>query len=484
MSGALLEVLGGILAAVLAAGAVLSGSTRGRAGFALGALLVTPVLLASTVWETSAVREVRDRPELLAAALAVGLVVVAVLAVVLARRPSLVAPLAVGVLAFRVPIGVGEAQANLLVPLYLVIAGATLAAAVPRLRAPDDDAPRAAGTLERLLCLALVLFAVQVAWSTDRQDAIQHLAFFYVPFALLFARLRELELDGRVVRSCATVVAVLAVALVAIGFVEVARQRLFLTSDATAQFDDVLRVSSLFFDPNIFGRFLAVALLGVATAILWRPLSSRGLAGTALLAAWLFAGLVVTLSQSSFAALLAGLVVLAALRLGVRPVALAAGVAAVVTVVAVLAAPGALRLDFGDSGSLDRATSGRAELISGGLGLWASAPVLGHGSGSFSREYRRAEDVSAEKATTASHTIPVTVAAEQGVVGLLAYLALLVAAFLRLGRGAAGDGTRAFVLAAFAALVVHTMLYASFLEDPLTWTLLAFGIALAPPREG
>ena len=31
----------------------------------------------------------------------------------------------------------------------------------------------------------------------------------------------------------------------------------------------------------------------------------------------------------------------------------------------------------------------------------------------------------------------------------------------------------------FAALVLHTWLYAAFLEDPVTWTLLALGSALA-----
>jgi hypothetical protein len=35
------------------------------------------------------------------------------------------------------------------------------------------------------------------------------------------------------------------------------------------------------------------------------------------------------------------------------------------------------------------------------------------------------------------------------------------------------------LLAAFTALVVHTWVYADFLEDPVTWTLLAVGAVLA-----
>jgi hypothetical protein len=50
-------------------------------------------------------------------------------------------------------------------------------------------------------------------------------------------------------------------------------------------------------------------------------------------------------------------------------------------------------------------------------------------------------------------------------------------------RGAKESAARAAVAAAFAALVVHTFFYAAFLEDPLTWTLLGVGVALAAPPQ-
>ena len=80
-----------------------------------------------------------------------------------------------------------------------------------------------------------------------------------------------------------------------------------------------------------------------------------------------------------------------------------------------------------------------------------------------------------------------TVFAEQGVIGLAAYLALLWFALRRLLPGARVGAARAGVAAAFVALVVHSLLYAAFLEDPLTWALLGVGAALAavpaPRRE-
>jgi O-antigen ligase len=206
--------------------------------------------------------------------------------------------------------------------------------------------------------------------------------------------------------------------------------------------------------------------------------------GAAALLAVLWGALVLTFSQSSFAALLAGLAVLAALRWRARPVIAIAAVALCAGAAFVALAPDAIRVDLGSSESADAATSGRYDLIAGGVRLFAERPVAGWGSGSFAREYRRSEHVSGERATSASHTIPVTVAAEQGVVGLAAYLLVVGFALLRLFRGARQSPWRAACAAAFAALVLHSLTYAAFLEDPLTWALAGVGTALALRAAG
>jgi O-antigen ligase len=149
--------------------------------------------------------------------------------------------------------------------------------------------------------------------------------------------------------------------------------------------------------------------------------------------------------------------------------------------VLILAFPSALRLHLGSQDSLSKATSGRADLIKGGVDLARDRPLTGWGSGTFRREYRRHEHSSGREATSASHTIPITVAAEQGIVGLAVYVAVLVLALRRLLRGARGNPARAVIGAGFAALLLHTWVYAAFLEDPMTWTLLALGTALATP---
>jgi O-antigen ligase len=203
--------------------------------------------------------------------------------------------------------------------------------------------------------------------------------------------------------------------------------------------------------------------------------------------ALLWAGMVLSLSQSSFAALLGGLAVLTALRWRARPVVIGFAVAAAAAIAVILFAPHAVGLRSDSERALNRATSGRASLVTGALRMARDRPVWGEGSGSFAVVFTRCEAVRDANRAAVSHTIPLTVAAEQGVIGLIAYAALLWAAAVLLLSGlraqldARADTyviARAAVAAMFCALWVHTLAYAAYLEDPLTWTLLALGAAL------
>jgi O-antigen ligase len=473
------KATGVVVVALLAAGAALLPSARARAWAMAGALVLTPVLLVGEIWSTPQFHPVRDRPALALAAAAVGLVALAGLALAIERRPGLLALLAAAAIPFRVPIQSGGATANLLVPLYLVVAAGVLAYIRARLREPDRTLPPPR-PLEWALLGAVALYGLQATYSTDFSKALEQVVFFYVPFALLFVLLRELDWTPRLALQCFGVLVGLALVFAGIGFVEYRARELLLNPKVinSNQFESYFRVNSLFFDPNIYGRFLDVAMIGLAAVLLW-PRRPRDVALAAAALAVLWGGLVLTFSQSSFGALLVGLGVLAGLRWNARWTLAVAGAAAVLAAGFVLAFPGALRLDIGRSASVDKATSGRAKLITGGVRLFADRPLEGYGAGSFSREYRRHESASSERAVSASHTIPVTVAAEQGALGLAVYLALLATALWTLLRGARHDPLRAAVAAAFAALVFHTLLYAAFLEDPLAWALLGIGLALS-----
>jgi O-antigen ligase len=489
-SGVLVLEEAGALAACLAVvGTFLLRSSRGRALAFLVALAVAPLLVVVELRDTPQLLALREAPLVAAAALALALGTAAALAVLFLRCPRAVAVAAVLTVPFRVPIAAGGDSANLLVPLYLVVGAGGLAYAWARLRRgplPGEGRP---GRLELALLAALVLYAVQAAYTTDFAQALENLAFFYLPFALLVRLLGGIEWTARLLRTCLGVAVALAVAFVAVGFVEYATRTLLLNPKVIAsnQFESFFRVNSLFFDPNIYGRFLVMVMLAVSAAMLWAAERRTMLAAGGVLAL-LWAGLLLTFSQSSFTALLVGLAVLAALRWGARRV-LVGGVAAVVAAALfVVLGQGLLRVELGSARSVDRATSGRFDLMGGGLALWVERPVFGHGSGSFSERFTDREDASPQTAVAASHTIPITVAAEQGLVGLAAYLGVLGAAAGLLGaglgalRGRAPPTqelvARAALAACFAGLVVHTLLYAAFLEDPITWTLLGAALGL------
>jgi O-antigen ligase len=470
-----------ILAALLAAGAVLLPGARWRARATLGALVLAPALLIADIWNTDQVRPLRDHPSVAVAGVVLALGVLAGLAVLFDRKPSAFPLAAAAAIPFRVPIASGGSTANLLVPLYLVVGAGALAYAIPRIFGDKGDLrERKATMLEWLLSGAIVLYAVQSSYSDDFNKALENVVFFYVPFALLFALIARITWTRRLAVQVLGVLAVLALAFACVGFVEYGTRHLFLNPKVIAsnQFESYFRVNSLFFDPNIYGRFLAVVMLGLAAVLVWTNRARDMWIVTAVLAV-LMAGLVLTLSQSSFAALLLGLLVLAGARWSPRW-ALGVGTAAlVIGALFVLVAPSSVRLNLSSSKSADTATSGRYDLVKGGVNLFAAKPLEGYGSGAFSRAYRRAEQGSVERAVSASHTIPITIAAEQGIPGVLWYVALLVVGFGVLLRGVRGDPVRAAIAAAFAGLVLHTWSYASFLEDPLTWALLGLGLALS-----
>lgn len=476
-----------IAVAATAAVALAWPSRRGRALGRTGALVLSPALLLASLSGSSTLESVGRHPAPAAVGGLVALVALLVLARALAARPGALPVLAVLAVPFRIPIQAAGTTANLLVPLYLVIAAGTLAEVVPQLRAREPSASATGpvdwrpGWLERVLAASVLLYALQGAYSADAEKALQQMVFFYVPFSLLYALLAPRRWDARLLRRCLVALVGLALLFGALGLYEwetktlLLNPRLSLSNDFHAYF----RVNSFFFDPNIYGRFLALVAVAVMGTMLHLRERRTLVAGAIVLFA-LWGSLLLTLSQSSLAAVLFGLAVLAALHWSPRWTLAALGVIAAMAVAAVLLFPSQTGVDLGSSRTVNTATSGRVDLIDGGVQLFAARPLAGYGSASFARQYRRRHRRGGTgQAVSASHTIPITVAAEQGILGLALYVALLVFAGRLLLRDARRSAARAVVAAAFFALVLHTFTYADFLEDPLTWVLLAVGSALA-----
>jgi O-antigen ligase len=448
-------------------------------------------LIAGQGWDE--LEPLRDRPAAFAGAIVATALVLAGLTAAMLRWPALLPLLIVAAMPFRIRLHVGGGEAvNLLVPLYAVIGAGVLSAGIHALRERDGIRP-----LPRPLVVAMIaaigIYAIQASYSNDVAFAARNVGFFLVPFAVLTSLLAQARWDRRLLFLAFAVVLVegLAFALVGIGQ-HIASDvfwnpKLVMSND----FHFYFRVNSMFWDPNIYGRYLMLTILTAVAVVMWTREQRRALELVAAIAI-VFVGLLFAFSQTSFIAVFVGLAVLGALRFSVRW-------AVIATPFAILAiAAGVLFLAGGSGQSARAVTEGHTSLISGGVDLAKERPVLGHGSASFSKSFAAAEDVPPGE-TTISHDEPVTVAAEQGIVGILVYLGLLAAALWTLfsgmrplapGFGApfepieSGDRSelapaRIALAAVFCALVVHTIGYAAYLIDPLTWALFAVGGALA-----
>jgi putative inorganic carbon (HCO3(-)) transporter len=501
--------LGVVLAAIAAAGVLIDRDERRRAAFMVAALVLAAVILVGHISDTDQFHSISDDARKLAALCLLGIASVAGLATVFRRYPQALPLAAIAVLPFRIPVAVGGSTANLLVPLYVVIAGGCAAYVWRAWSDGKPDPPPTSSRREpaRLLAdgrpmflgLALgafvFLYALQSLYSRDFDQALEQVIFFYVPFALLFRLLVDTEWSSRLVLGCAAIAVGLAVVFAGIGFWEYDRRELLWNPKVIAanQLQSYFRVNSVFWDPNIYGRFLMLVMIAITAFVLWERRGPIVLGAAALLVI-LWGGLVLTFSQSSFGALLAGLAMLSALRWDARRTAAAGILGLVAATVFVLAFQSTLKIHLGSSSGVNTVTSGRGDLISGGLDLIAKRPLWGYGSGSFGRAYRQERKGNQEEAVSASHTMPITIAAEQGLIGLAAYAALLLVSLMTLFGNdpsrapPALDGrarnaflpARAALAAMFCALVVHTLGYAAFLEDPFTWVILAAGVALAP----
>ncbi len=486
-----LQVAGMIVAAGLAGAGLLLGGPSRRWAALLGALAICCALVAGQAWDGQ-LGHLRSHPaELFALALA-GAVGLACL-VLAFRRWEWALPLAaLAALPMRIPVHLGGETSNLLVPLYAVTVAGVIAALIGN-RAPDSRPLRAPRLLLGALTAALGLYAIQSAYSNDIEFAARNVAFFLVPFTTLFVLLLETDWSPSLLRWSLVVVAGEAVAFALVGIVQHQFGEIFWNDalEASNDFHFYFRANSVFWDPNIYGRYLSLAIVVVLAALAWTS-DRRRAAGLAAVVAVIWVGLFFAFSQTSFFALLAGIGVLAALRWSLRWTLIAAPVVVAAVGLAVFAGGSTTQT----RSATESETSGHSTLIKGGIELAGNRPLYGYGSASFPEAFREQENVPPGE-TTVSHNEPVTVAAEQGLIGVAAYLALLAAALWTLFSGmrsiAPGLGAnrpaegvaaevvvaRIAIAAGFCALLVHTIGYAGYLTDPLTWSLIAVGSALA-----
>jgi putative inorganic carbon (HCO3(-)) transporter len=471
-AGGLIGVAG--LAAVIAAPAR-SQRLAGLAAWALGSVFLAIYLAPG------------GHRALLAGAAVLGLALAAGAAFLFGRWPWLLALSALACVPARIHVTVGSTEANLLVPLYGVVVAAGLLLAWELAGGPERR--RRSGPELGIATWPLAAFVawsgLSLLWTDDLRQGAIDLLFFYLPFGLLAVALARLPWRRWWVLALLVELVAMALVFAAVGLYQYETRDIFWNpkvriGNAYAPF---YRVNSVFWDPSIYGRFLVVAILACLVVVLFRR-DRRVLAGAtaAIVAVWV--GLLFSFSQSSFAALIAGVVLAALFAWGRRGVALAV-VAAVVLAVGALAVPNVRHDLFGNGRNLNNASGGRGTLARKGVRIAVHHPVAGVGIGGFKTAYAELTHLKGrEPKAAASHNTPVTVAAETGVIGLALFAWLLAAGLLLAFRRRALDLPGLTALACglvLAAIAVHSLFYSAFFEDPTVWGVL--GLAAVAARE-
>ncbi|HEY7453747.1 MAG TPA: O-antigen ligase family protein [Thermoleophilaceae bacterium] len=474
-----LAAVGGALGAVFV---LLAGGRAGRLILLAGLALLAAAELA-LAWALGGGPLDRLSGASGAAALAIGVIALAAAAALFARRPALV-PLAVLVSApLRPPLSFDSSSTLLvqiaedgrlgrLLPLYFVLGAAAAALGWRALRGHELRAlPRTVA----LPAAAFFAFACcSLLWADDVEAGANLLLFFTLPFVALLATVARADFPPWAPRALGATAIGLACVFAAVGLWQAATHELFFYAPNLAASNantDYFRVTSLFGDPSLYGRHVVLGI-GIALTLLatrrWRtwPLIA--------LLALMWAGLLFSYSQSSMIALLVITLALA-VATGDRRVRRAV---ALLAAAAVVVACGYVAVQVADGRSLNRITSDRTERVEDAVRVIEKHPIVGVGIGGQPRASRRLAHSERPTPNFVSHTTPLTVFAELGASGLALYAWLLVGgtqAILRVRRIDEPLGLALGV--SFLGLFVHALFYSGFLEDPLTWLVLAIAAA-------
>ena len=474
----------------LGAALVLAGHHRWTLLAGLAALAVAEVGLVAAIagHGLGELPGVRPATALLGVAALVPLVALALLFV---HRPALVTPLVLAAAPFRLPLDFGRehryfvavaesGQLGRLLPLYLVLGAAAVAFAIGLVRgAQPAPLPRA---LAWVTAAFLGFAALSLLWSSQVDAGASLLAYFLLPFALLVAVVGRAPFPSWASRALAAIAIALGCLFAAIGVWQAATERLLFFApklEVANTYGSIFRVTSLFRDPSLYGRHVVLAA-AVVLVVLWlrriHPFVAAGLLAV------LWAGLYFSYSQSSFVAL-AVVTVAVTLAAGDRP---ARRIVLVATVAAAVVGSAFLVSELQDE-SARRVTSDRSRRVDVAADVYRAFPVVGAGIGAQPAESQARSERFGPVESFVSHTTPLTVAAELGTIGLALYLALLATAAHALREVLRRDRALGLGLAAvMLGLIVHSLFYSGFIEDPITWLVLAIAasrLAVAPEGE-
>ena len=429
-------------------------------------------------------------PVKLGAAGFAGIVVSAAGGFALLRYPYLLAFGTLALVPARIPVRLGDEDANLLLPLYVVV-GSLAVALGWQLVVRQDDRDRELGPVAIPLAAFVAWTGLTLVWSVDLREGAIFVGAFVLPFGLLALGFARLPWRGRWLTWLWFALVGTALTYASIGAYQWATRDVFwnpkvIVGNAYAPF---FRVNSIFWDPSIYGRYLTIGILTALAGVLLGGVRGWKLGGLYAVIAAMWVGLFFSFSQSSFVALAVGVLVAALVVWGRIAGFVALGLVAVLVLGALAVPQTRNRVETKSRAGIDSITSDRATLVGQGLRIAVTHPVGGVGVGGFKRAYAERTGLAGKRPKkAASHTTPVTIAAEEGLPGLVLFgwvcVAALLGALRGLGRGFTSRVSFAVGLT-LVAIIVHSFFYSALFEDPMTWAMLGLvGLAASVPRKG
>jgi hypothetical protein len=407
---------------------------------------------------------------------------------IFARWPVLVTPLVALAAPFRPPLSFGSehryfigvassGQLGRLLPLYGVLGATALALAWHAFRGRIDRPVPYIVSLPAAVFIAVA--GLSILWTEDLHSGENVLAYFLLPFAVLVVVVAHAPFPPWLPKALAVIAVGLATLFAVVGIIQAATHKLWFFSPAVEvgnAYSSFFRVTSLFRDPSLYGRHVVIGIAVLLVCVLYAKVNPFLAAG---LIALLFVGLWFSYSQSSMAALFVVTLALAAVA-GARSLKLVAAITAAV----VLLGAAAILVNSVRDHSARRFTSDRSRRVELTWKVFHAHPAVGVGLGSQPVASQARSKQGGSPTRFVSHTTPLTVAAELGVIGLAAYLWLLGGSAVLIEQVRRRAPPLGLGLGAvFLALFVHSLAYSGFFEDPVTWLAIAIAASYMLSRN-
>ena len=236
-------------------------------------------------------------------------------------------------------------------------------------------------------------------------------------------------------------------------------------------------------DPNSYSQYLVVSLgAAVGLGIMARQRQQR--AALLLGAAWITLALLQTRSRSGLlAVLMTALVCLIATQSPRRIASVILGGALILTFTPLASASrlGTL-LAATDVQTADSSVAGRTSEAQAAIGMFVDHPVAGVGFGAYQSEYldyARRIGLDTRFEARSAHSLPLEIAAEQGVLGLVVWAALLAFAVMTVRRLRAREPGIGLALALSGGAFVASSLFLHDVHPDVMWALIGLTLGAA-----